>query len=236
MLEVEVKNSIQEAVYDELKRAIMTLRYPPGTTMSTQEIATKLNVSRTPVRESFVRLQSEGLVETIPQRETLVSRIDLRRVEEERFIRESLEVAVVEPFLQKCTSSDFQKLRSMIEEQRKCWQEKRYADFVDCDNNWHKYMFDIAGQTLAWETTMKVNGHYNRIRVLTVQVDETSAGVLQQHGKILDLMENACLDEARAEVRNHVTKLNKEKINLVRLFPDYFKTNNTPVGIQIGKL
>lgn len=85
------RKSIQTLVYEELKRNIMSMKLEPGQTMSTQEIATKLNVSRTPVREAFLRLQSEGLVEMIPQRETMVSKISLKRVEQEKFIRECLE-------------------------------------------------------------------------------------------------------------------------------------------------
>ena len=55
------KNTVQNAVYQELKKGIMTLRLVPGTEMSTQEIATKLQVSRTPVREAFIQLQKEGI-------------------------------------------------------------------------------------------------------------------------------------------------------------------------------
>ena len=61
------KNSVQDAVYQVLRDAIMSLRLEPGTVMSTQEMANKLNVSRTPVREAFIRLQKESLVDTIPQ-------------------------------------------------------------------------------------------------------------------------------------------------------------------------
>ena len=53
------KNTVQNAVYQELKKGIMTLRLVPGTEMSTQEIATKLQVSRTPVREAFIQLQKK---------------------------------------------------------------------------------------------------------------------------------------------------------------------------------
>ena len=67
------KNTVQNAVYQELKKGIMTLHLVPGTEMSTQEIATKLQVSRTPVREAFIQLQKEGLVEAIPQKGTKVS-------------------------------------------------------------------------------------------------------------------------------------------------------------------
>ena len=204
--------------------------------MSTQEIATKLKVSRTPVREAFLRLQREGLVETIPQRETMVSLIDLKRVEKERFIRESLELAVIDQFLEHCNQSHFNMLREKIAEQRQCWREKRYADFVNCDNMWHKIIFEAAEQDLAWETLMNVNGHYNRIRVLTVQVEKTTEGVIQQHSKIVDLLEQGRANDVRAEMTDHLTKLNVEKLNLVRIFPNYFKTSDEPNGIQLGSL
>ena len=60
------KKTAQDAVYTVLKEGIMTLSLPPGTAMSTQEMATRLNVSRTPVREAFIRLQEEGLVVVFP--------------------------------------------------------------------------------------------------------------------------------------------------------------------------
>lgn len=58
--------SVQGAVYRTLKEGIMTLRLAPGTVMSTKEMAERLHVSRTPVREAFIRLQGEELVDIIP--------------------------------------------------------------------------------------------------------------------------------------------------------------------------
>ena len=84
------QKSIQALVYEELKRSIMSMKLKPGQVMSTQDIATRLKVSRTPVREAFLRLKAEGLVEMIPQRETMVSRINVKRVDQEKFIRECL--------------------------------------------------------------------------------------------------------------------------------------------------
>ena len=57
------RSTVLGEVYKTLKTGIMTLQLPPGTTMSTQEMADRLNVSRTPVREAFLRLQEEGLLE-----------------------------------------------------------------------------------------------------------------------------------------------------------------------------
>ena len=108
-------NSIRENVYRVIRENITSLQLAPGTTVSTQELAAKLQVSRTPVREAFIRLQKEDLVEITPQKGTMVSRIDLTRAEKERFIRESLETAILPLFLQNCTEPDLKELELLIE-------------------------------------------------------------------------------------------------------------------------
>ena len=87
--------SSREAVYTTLKQLILSLKLPPGTAISEKEISLEFNVSRTPVRESFVRLAQEGLLEVYPQRGTYVSLIQVDLVEEARFMREQLERAVI---------------------------------------------------------------------------------------------------------------------------------------------
>ena len=135
------KNTVQNAVYQELKKGIMTLHLVPGTEMSTQEIATKLQVSRTPVREAFIQLQKEGLVEAIPQKGTKVSPINIKRVGQERFLRESLELSVIEPFLANVNTQDYQFLRANIEKQKEYWNKRDFAGFVQLDNQFHKSLF-----------------------------------------------------------------------------------------------
>ena len=66
--------------------------------MNIKTISERLNVSRTPVRDALIKLAKEGLVDVIPQKGTSVSKIDLKRVEEERFLRESLELRAIEIF------------------------------------------------------------------------------------------------------------------------------------------
>ena len=132
------KNSVQDAVYQVLRDAIMSLRLEPGTVMSTQEMANKLNVSRTPVREAFIRLQKESLVDIIPQKETIVSRIDLKRVLQERFIRESLELAVIDPFLEKCGPENLAVMKRLVEKQKEAMKAGESVELINQDNLMHR--------------------------------------------------------------------------------------------------
>jgi DNA-binding GntR family transcriptional regulator len=66
-----------QRIYDLLRDEILSLALPPGTPVDEVQLAKRFGMSRTPIREALVRLASEGLVETLPNRSTLVSNIDV---------------------------------------------------------------------------------------------------------------------------------------------------------------
>jgi len=63
-------------VYDVLRDEILDLTLPPGSLIDEVQLAERFSMSRTPIREALVRLSGEGLVDTLPNRSTMVSRID----------------------------------------------------------------------------------------------------------------------------------------------------------------
>lgn len=81
------RDTITSHVYNMIRESIMTLSLKPGQMLSEKEYSLELGVSRTPVRESFIRLDREELLHIYPQRGTFVSKIRLDRIREERFLR-----------------------------------------------------------------------------------------------------------------------------------------------------
>ena len=79
---------LKEVIYTEVKNRILNLEYKPGQMISETEISEMLNVSRTPVREVFIRLSYEKLINIYPQKGTFVSLIDLHFVEESVYMRQ----------------------------------------------------------------------------------------------------------------------------------------------------
>ena len=231
-MRVETKASVQDTVYQVLKNGIMTMKLVPGTVMSTKEMAEKLNVSRTPVREAFIRLNEEGLVEIIPQRETLVSRLDMERIKQERFIRESLELSVLTPFMKHFKEGDEKLFLDCVAEQELCQKEKRFADFVDSDNQLHHAFFTIAGRSLAWDTLQTVNGHDYRFRLLVIQNEEIMAQTIEQHKKLIDFMRQGEKDKLYQELSHHLSKVNYEWEALSRQYPDYFKSEENDSTVR----
>ena len=83
----------RRAVYEDLRRRILALELQPGATLSENELAAELGVSRTPVRESLILLADEGLVQVFPKVGSFVSRVDPQRVADAQFLREAVELA-----------------------------------------------------------------------------------------------------------------------------------------------
>ncbi|NLM14199.1 MAG: GntR family transcriptional regulator [Epulopiscium sp.] len=217
------ENTVQGAVYYTLRNSIMNLQLKPGTVMSTQEIATMLNVSRTPVREAFIRLQREGLVDIFPQKETVVSKINLDRVRQERFIRESIEIAVMSLVVQNCTTEDIANLRKNIQVQKDLCKSKDSAGFLDADIQFHKIFYEISKQQLAWETVKNANGHYNRIRLMTMWSEEIITNAIQQHENIINALEKRDIRLVQKEMKYHLGKLLAEIDLLTEQYPEYFE-------------
>ncbi len=231
-------SSIQQIVYEELRKSILSLRLIPGTTMSTQEMAERLNVSRTPVREAFLRLQAEGLVISLPQRGTVVSRINLERVNQECFIREGLEHAVIRPFVAHCEPEVIAQLRELNERQRECYRKKEWERVFEYDSLFHQQLFETARKPMGWEIIITNNGHYDRARMLAIQGEDISGDIYREHSELTDQLEQGNIKQAQSLVYQHVYgggKINPA-FRILEKFPDYVSESGEDAEIRIGRL
>jgi DNA-binding GntR family transcriptional regulator len=213
--------TVQDSVYTSLRKSIINLNLAPGTAISEQEIALRYQVSRTPVRETFIHLAKEGLIQVFPQKETLVSRIDFSRVEQEFFLRESLELAVLEPFIRNSGPDDFITLEGLIQKQSAAFENNDYIRFVDFDDEFHRTFFETAGQDLSWAVLEKMCGHYHRTRLLTIRLQGIAKNIVGQHKKLLGALKKKDPGKAREILREHLRKLEAEEKILREEFPDY---------------
>ena len=101
-----------------LKANIIQMILEPGCPIGEQKIAKELGMSRTPVREALVELMKTRIVEILPQKGTYVSYLDYDLVEEARFMRMTLELALLDELAEKMTDKDFDKMEANVTMQR----------------------------------------------------------------------------------------------------------------------
>lgn len=219
------KNSttVGEYVYETIKKNIISLIMIPGQQISEQEVSGLLNVSRTPVREAFIKLAKEGLLYVIPQKGTYISHIDLNVVEDIRFIRESLEKAVLGIATKTFPEKLVGVLKANIEKQKRLIKEKSYYEFLVLDDQFHKTIFAGCGRKGTWSFIEQINSEYNRVRMLTFVSDINWGDVVDQHIQILKSIVDKDVKMGQEVMGLHLKKLIFEQVELKEKYPDYFK-------------
>lgn len=206
-----------------MKDNIINWNLKPGTMMSEKDISVQLNVSRTPVREAFIKLSKEGLVDILPQRGTVVSKIDLDRAEEERFIRENLELAVFDTNIEGFSKEICMQLKKNIKEQGKCVENNENERFFKLDEEFHETIFMICQKKLCWEVIQNVSGHYKRMRVMSLWNKASAVEIYDQHKMLLGCIENSNLHGAQEILKTHLCKLKDEELEMKEKYPEYFQ-------------
>src|SRR5436190_19165039 len=111
------RGNVTVFVTDTLRQAIVTLDLKPGETLDKGAICERLGVSRFPVSEALARLQAEGLVEIMPQRGSLVSRVRIGDVVEYMLIRKALESEAVRALVARRPPGVLERLEANLAEQ-----------------------------------------------------------------------------------------------------------------------
>lgn len=215
--------NIGDSVYYSLRKNIISVNFKPGEALSIKDISEKLNVSRSPVRDALIKLGKEGLVDIIPQKGTSVSKIDLKRVDEERFLRKSLEENAMRLFIKTYKESDIAILRNNIEMQKQTLNNNDYISFLDYDDNFHSVFFQSIDKNMCWEIVQSMSGHYRRVRLMSLWDDAILSNVVAQHQEIIESICDKNFEKAIEMSQKHLSKISKEESELIKKYPDFFK-------------
>ncbi|MCY9656848.1 GntR family transcriptional regulator [Paenibacillus chondroitinus] len=218
-----ITSTTRDAVYQALKEQILMLDLLPGTGISEKEISVQFGVSRTPVRESFVQLSQEGLLDIYPQRGTVVSLIDLERVEEARFIREQLERAVISLACESFPADSLQQLRTNLAYQQVSMSEKDFKKMFELDEAFHRTIFEGCRKLNTWAIIQQVNVHLNRTRMLRLAADHRWDELYEQHEQMVDAIEHHEAGKAEQVMNTHLHLTVTDQTVLKEKFPTYFK-------------
>lgn len=219
----KITGSTRNYVYTTLKKQIIELKLKPNYKISEQEIADELHVSRTPVREAFLKLAQENLLRIFPQKGTFVSEIDLDLVEEGRFIRENIESAIVREACNTFESEQLFQLETNLTMQALCLKKDSYHRLLELDDQFHQILFEGCNKSRTWKMIREMNSHFDRLRMLRLASNTDWQVLVSQHEEIFHCI--SIKDAARAEelIVEHLNLVNYEKDELKQHYPVYFK-------------
>ncbi|AEB06439.1 transcriptional regulator, GntR family [Coriobacterium glomerans PW2] len=222
-MQKEPLSKLQEQAFQAIRSSIIRLEYKPGEKLILKDLSDHLNMGRTPVRESLVRLQQEGLVRIMPQSGTYVTTIDLDRAENARFVREHLEREVAIECCAIATTADVRLIDRTIRLQERARERHSYNDFFATDNLMHQTLFDIAGRTPVWTWLSATNADLERFRLLRVQTKGLEwEAILKEHHALREAIVARQTTEVGFLISQHLHMMIEERKHVVKTFDTYF--------------
>ncbi|MDC3417576.1 GntR family transcriptional regulator [Aquibacillus sp. 3ASR75-54] len=213
---------VGEFVYQTLKEQIIKCELEPARKISEKEIAERLNVSRSPVREAFLKLEQEDLLGIYPQSGTIVSKIDLAILEEGRFVRENIEKAVVREACDIFDNNALFQLETNITMQELCLNKGTFKRLFELDEEFHKLIFQGCNKFKTWKMVRQMNSHFDRLRILKLSSKTNWDTVYEQHKAIYKAIIDKNKEAAERAMSNHLKLVIVEKDELKSIYPDYF--------------
>ena len=220
LTEKKQNESFSHWIYTVLRRNIINLHLEPGLSLSESMIAELLDTSRTPVRESFIKLAEEGLIEVFSQRGSRVSLIDIDQAEEARFARRVLDKAVIKEacrsFLEDCHFD----LKANLEMQKLCMRERTYERMLDLDNDFHRIIYSGCRKEGLWDHQNKLDYNHDRLRAIRLLSPFPWDEIIEDHNRIAELIRNGDESGVAEAVEKHLTRSLFDKLTVKH--PEYF--------------
>lgn len=215
--------STRDAVYLQLRDQILKLELPPGTPLSENETSLLFQVSRTPVRESFLRLAQEGLVQVLPQRGTFVSLIDTQLVEEGRFMREQLEKSIIRLACEQFPEEALASLELNLLQQEASMMKQDDKHMFELDEAFHGIIFEGCRKMNTWSVIQQMNVHLNRSRMLRLADDHNWQNLFEQHRRMAEAIKSGEADLAEQLMKEHLSLNITDQAVLKEKYPSYYK-------------
>lgn len=196
--------TLRELTLDKVRLAILNQYFKPGQRLVERSLCEDLGVSRTVVREVLRHLETEGLVQSIPQQGPIVAVIDADNTRQIYELRSLLEGHAAAGCAAKCTLHDIATMKSALGRIEAAFIRKDYQGVMEATTDFYSTMFHSAGDTMAWEIVSALNARINRLRLITISTSNRgSAAPLEMH-LMLDAIEKHDSAAAARAARKHV--------------------------------
>jgi DNA-binding GntR family transcriptional regulator len=196
--------TLVDQVYEEILADITNGQLPEHTRLVQDELARSFGVSRQPVQLALAVLRSQGFVREAPGRGLIVASIDVVFVRELYEVRGALEGLAARLAAQHAGKKEIGDGKALIEAGRAAIRSASVAEMIDADMKFHKYLYELSGNSLVQEMTEPHWAHLRRAMGVVLMQDKAPRDVWDQHAAILEAITNGDGELAERATRAHL--------------------------------
>ena len=209
---------IHEQIYELLLSKIVSQEFAPGQKLqSIEEMASALGVSRTPVKDAVNRLAVEGLLTIIPRKGTFVVDVTPEGLGELFDVRLMMELHAAALAVERITDEDVAKLEQLLLSCQQFVDGDHYADyesFLALDTDFHRSLFELAGNSLLLRLYEGINLHLQVVRAYQ-KAPRAATGASEtqtEHAAILSALKTGEARDLQDALTVHITNRERQFI------------------------
>ena len=207
------RTNLRDQIYDILKRRIVLRQIESGKKINEEDLAKSLGVSRTPIRETLLRLEHEGIVKIIPRRGAFVVSQTKEKVMDLFEVREVLEGLVARLATKNMHHERLDRLKICLEKiSSGNGDNNRLLKYTPADVEFHATLLEAADNELLKSMMESVNVHLQMVRLRTVALPGRPQQTVKEHYEILEAIEKKNSSLAEKLMRKHVASVRKDAL------------------------
>lgn len=202
---------LRDIIYDELKMSILTGKILPGTRLLEVELAERMGVSRTPVREAIRRLEKEGLVNIEPRHGAYAAKVSVEDMIEILEVRELMESMAAQLAAQRITDEQMESLLQTEKEYLKAVKSGDTEEMITLDAKFHKEVVEASHNRTLAQLIGPLQEIALRFRYMYYNDNTRAEKMPGEHEKIIKALSQRNGEAARKAAEKHLRSI-KEKI------------------------
>ena len=195
---------LRDVVFNTLRDAILKGELEPGERLMEIQLAERLGVSRTPIREAIRKLELEGLVLMIPRKGAEVAKISEKSLRDVLEVRRSLEELAAELA---CQRMDAEALKDLEDAQKAFIQAVKSGEtmtMAEADEHFHDVIYMGTGNTRLVQILNNLREQMYRYRLEYIKDRQTRNTLIQEHQEIIDSIEKKDIERAKKAILVHI--------------------------------
>lgn len=195
--------TLREKILENIRDAIISGAMPPGSRVSEPDLAERHGISRTPIREAFRQLESEGYLTVIPRKGAVVSAFSPKDVEEFYAIKSILEGYAARRACLNLSDREIDRMQTINERLREMADHGDVKHFFKVHNDFHDLFIKASDNEKLRDMINNLVTRFQRLRLMSLSVPGRMALSVQEHTKIIEAFRKRECETAEALVRNN---------------------------------
>lgn len=195
--------TLREKILETLRDAIISGNISSGSRVSEPELAERFGISRTPIREAFRQLASEGYLTIRPRKGAVVTAYTPRDVSEFYAIKSILEGYAARLACNRLTDREIDRLQAINEKLEELANQNDVKQFFKVHNDFHELFIKGADNDKLKEMISMLVTRFQRLRMASLSLPGRMAVSVQEHHKIINAFKKRDCDLAEVLVRKN---------------------------------